>query len=652
MTNARWFKAIGITLYVAVSWPASAQISPAAMSEMRFPWKPGQLPDPFWVVRTREPCLHVQGRGGMWVTQPVVTLSKEQRSDWVCSYTWTSPNTPPDLPALRRLAGAIVEPDPPIVLPNADPERDLKWFGPLNELARARLAIPDQRPLHEQPNVVRVVVLDTAASTPNGLVDPVGHGRAVGRLIEELACGDLKACATEIQHVSALPFISDPARGMMRFARQGGIGTRAMLAAAIERASSEWAATPEDRRPRQLVINMSCGWSGCWELDAAGQTNSDQLYAAKRGVGSEAVLQSIVRATCRGALVVAASGNGQPENGCPTSPPAPGAPRYMFPGLWGGAKVDPALCERMGVPAKFSEARPLLIGVSAVDQNDNLLSIAGSSSDIVGFGQFPTFPEPAEPSGWTLPLSGTSMSAAAFSGIAAGMLSYEPDLPVTKLLPLIRESSVVLPIDPATVPGDFICNQVWNGASCNDVRRLSLCNALSQVRSGIDCKTPEATAPTPAAFQTMSPLALAGAGTAVDCDTCGSTCPDACKIPVAELDSQSGPWVIPQPAPPGCTTCAMVPLLPIFQGEFHYPVGSLVLIVKRPIGPSVRIALQTSEVPALMPTTWLLPLSALGGISARLGYRASSSLALESGDVLVTSVPPFSVPCGILSPCP
>jgi hypothetical protein len=77
MMNARWFKAIGITLYVVVSWPASAQFSPAAMSEMRFPWKPGQLPDPFWVVRTREPCLHVPGRGGMWLTQPVVRLLKE-----------------------------------------------------------------------------------------------------------------------------------------------------------------------------------------------------------------------------------------------------------------------------------------------------------------------------------------------------------------------------------------------------------------------------------------------------------------------------------------------------------------------------------------------------------------------------------------------
>ena len=123
-------------------------------------------------------------------------------------------------------------------------------------------------------------------------------------------------------------------------------------------------------------------------------------------------------------------------------------------------------------------------------------------------------------------------------------------------------------------------------------------------------------------------------------------------MPVNEVEVQSGPWVVPQPKPPGCTTCAMVPLLPIFQGEFLYPVGSLVLIVKRLIGPDVRIALQDAQVPALSPTSWLLPLSALGGISARLGYRASGSLARESGDVIVTSVPPFTVPCGILGVCP
>ncbi|HKU39870.1 MAG TPA: S8/S53 family peptidase [Polyangiales bacterium] len=632
---------VALTSWFVVCSVATAQNT--SSTEPSFPWNPGETPTQFWIARSKGRCRDVQGQGGVWRARPVLSTGTE----WLCSYAWLGPNTPPDLVALRRVVGDRIESDLPIVTPNsADPERDLAWFEPLYALTRARLGVPKSREPHKLGGAVRVAVLDTAADTPSGYVDPAGHGRAVGRVVEELACGDLTGCGTHVSLLPALPFSSRPDH-TLRWQPQdaGALGTRGILAAAIEQASST------SQNARRLVINLSLGWSGCWERDPTTADRFDKLLTAKRDLGSQAVLTALGRAACRGALIVAAAGNGDLRSGCPEKPASPGAPRHMFPGLWGGTRLEPAMCRALGVAPTFDEPRPLLIGVGAVDDIDQQLAITDHEADLVAYSQGIVVPDATQPSGWTQPLSGTSMSAAALSGIAAALWSYDPALGVPKLLDIIRTSTVPLRAAPgAADPAarDFVCNQLWSGAGCSDVQRLSLCAALGPHASG--CSTPDAAKESSAAFQTMSPIA--DAVQVVDCDACGSTCPEACEI-AEDTSPLDGPWVIPQPKPDGCKTCAFVPLPaglpPLFQGEFLYSIGSPVLLVKRPgYSDPLRYALLTPLVPALLPMTWLLPSAAATGTSAVLVYRASATMARESGDVLVQSVPPFNVASTVL----
>ena len=628
--------------------PASAQNTPS--NEVTFPWKAGETPSQFWIARTRERCTNVAGQGGVWLARPVLSTARPgAATEWLCSFSWNGPDAPPDLTTLRRISGGRLEADPPIVTPNfggADPERDLNWYGPLYSLTRARLGMPDKRAPHSLSQVVRVAVLDTAADmatakgdAAGGYVDPVGHGRAVGRLVQELACGELEKCATQVSNLPALPFSSRTDRKLaLSSAGAGGVGTRAILAAAIEQASSTWA-----NQSRRLVINLSLGWSGCWESDPRTEPQFEKLLGAKRDMASQAVLIALGRAVCRGGLVVAAAGNGDLQSSCPSQPVAPGAPRHMFPGLWGGTRIDPSACSALGVAANFDEPRPLLIGVGAVDHYDNQLAITDHEADFVAPAQSVVVPDVTQTNGWTLPLSGTSMSAAAFSGIAAALWSYEPQLKHSQLLAAIRKAAVSLRSRP--LPGDpgardFICNDDFNGGSCPEIARISLCGTLGKYAG--DCSTPEAQKESSASFATMSPVASTEPAVAVDCDACGTSCPEACEIG-DEQDALDAVWVVPQPKPPGCGTCVFVPDDLLFQGEFLYGVGSPVLFVNKPGQPEARYALMTPLVAPFVPTTWLLPLGAAGGTSARLVYRASSSMAKESGDVLVQSVPPFTV---------
>lgn len=638
----RLAKVIWISLCgLAVCTLASAQDGPR--SAVTFPWKPGETPNQFWIARTSEGCADVQGQGGVWLARPVLSTAKPgAHGPWLCSFSWNGPKSPPDLITLRQRTGGKLEADPPIVLANSgvDPERNASWFEPLYALTRARLGMPRTRVPHTLDQAVQVAILDTAAETAKGYVDPVGHGRAVARLVEELACGDLQKCATRISHLPALPFASRPDRTLTPAPEDAGaLGTRASLAAAIEQASSSW-----QGKPRRLVINLSVGWSGCWERDPSTPGRFEELLGGPRDLASQAVLLALGRAACRGALVVAAAGNGDAQTGCPSKPAAPGAPRHMFPGLWGGTRLDPAVCSSLGVAATFSEPRPLLVAVGAVDAADQQLAITDHEADLVAHAQAVKLPDTTQPDGWTLTLSGTSMSAAAFSGIAAALWSYEIELSPLQILAAISGSATSLrppPAAGATGAADFVCNQRFRGAACEAVARLSLCATLG--RHAGDCETPEAAMLRSPSFATMSPIAMTE--DAVDCDACGAACPPACELD-DELTALDGPWVVPQPKPPGCgaSGCVFVPSQELFQAEFVYAVGSPVLYVNKPYQPEPsRYALLTPLVSAFVPTSWRLPAGAADGTSAWLVYRASSSMAKESGDVLVQSVPPFSV---------
>jgi subtilisin family serine protease len=650
--NARWCKTIGIvSCLAACAGSASAQSATAAringnlrsgtVPDLKFKVHEAEQPQQFWIVKSKSACRSVvQAAGGTWRSRQLRVVPRPAANanvtklEHVCSYVWTGAGTP-DLKPIQAFAD-VMELDPPVVSSHADPERDEKWFKPLYELTRARLSVPRARDPHPSPRAVRVAVLDTASDTAGGYDDKVGHGRAVRRLIEEVACGELQECAVEVFNIGALPYGSTSTDISVQPNNAGGFGTKSMLADAIEQVSSAWAQESPRTRPANLVINLSLGWSSCYENDALGWFDS-------RSVGSQAVLESIGRAACRGASVIAASGNTGTSSDCPAG--APGKPGRMYPGSWGGQGIDPEVCTALGISAVLPDKQPALLSVGGVNAVDGILGNVNNWSNIVAQSQAVTVPDPTQSTGWTRVLSGTSMGAAAASGIAAALLSYDPSLTPAAVADLIASAAVPLldrpnPGDP--MGQDFICNDRWRGADCKEVRRLSVCDALASVTPMPDCETPKAFEESTITIGTLGKVAIGGV--AVDCDDCGGACPAECSLATAP-DARDEPWVVPQPLPQGCGTCVKVFLLPIFQAEFEYAVNSAVLTVNRPFMSPIVVSLSGGlGIPGLLPKTWLLPLSTTGGTSARLSYRVSSTFAVESGDVLMSLIAPFEIP--------
>ena len=607
-----------------------------------FPWRPGAAPEQFWIATQRSPCERVSGQQGVWAAQPI--SASEETKTWSCGYVWTSAQSAvPELAPLRRVT-AQLEPDPPVVSTNAgvDPELAAGWFEPLYARARARLEAPETRDPQAFGRVVRVAVLDTAADGRAGIIDSSGHGRAVSRVISELACGELQPCAAELSHVPALALDSHEAFAVRRASvGRGAFGTRAELAAAIERTVTRW---EQDREkgagPERLVINLSLGWSGCWESGSHEQLKLADLLGGKRSLGSTAVIRALARASCAGALVVAAGGNGVGDAVCAKEADFGGRPRHVFPGLWGGTPLEPEVCAKLfdRKPA-IEETVPLLLGIGAVDDDDDQLSITDHEADLVAYGQAVVMHDATLGSGFTLQLSGTSISAAAVSGVAAAVLGSRPELRNTELVRLIRDAA--LPLRAAPAPGsvdarDFICNMGFAAEPCKEVRRVSLCQTLQHAQIGARCS---AANPLPG-FATMSPVApLLGV---VDCDSCGSTCPEECALSTVPEDTTVLPWVTPQPKPPACGTCAQVRTPLVFQAKFKYAVNNAVLRLTLPAGVQRSYVLTGVTAAGTAATSWQLPVSAAGATGAWLTYRASGTMAKESGDVPILDVPPFT----------
>lgn len=617
-----------------VPLPPTAAARPPAAAPNRDPgllghWRDGELPELIWVSRGTKDCARVSGQGGSWFPRRIMDVQLPQRREIACNHVWQpTSDAAPDTAALRA-AIPTVQPDSIVVNSLAGgPEQAALWSEPWYELARARFQMPEQHPAQPPRRLVRVAVLDSAAldGSKAGYSDPIAHGRAVMRVIEELACGQLSQCAAEIVPYPALPLLSGEDHGIRSAPLDAGaVGSRGLLAARIEQATLDWLqARATSEGAKRLVINLSLGWSGCWE--PVNKDNAPELLA------SRLVHDAIERASCHGALVVAAGGNGDVIAGCPAS--APGRPRHMFPGLWGGQTLTPERCAAVGVRDPAAEASHLLLGIGAVDRGDARLSTSDHEADLVAYAQNVVVPDATQASGYTLALAGTSMSAAAASGIAAALWAYDDALSPDKLVGALRNSAKDL--RPVPAEPDFICN---DPAGCARVRRIGLCSALNLVRPDLVCQAPELGA----APSMATPLAAAAQGvTFDDCSQCpGVSCPNACALPpdAGEHDAQDVPWIVPQPKPPACGTCVLVPGYAVFQAQFTQPVRDIRLVVQSSWYGQLIYKLGDAE---MDPYEWYLPWDVYDAWSASLLYRPEGSVFhWESGDIPLSDWPVF-----------
>jgi len=601
-------------------------------------WKAEEVPESLWFGTAAQGCDDKKGDGGTWQAEPVLTLGEKH----YCSYTWVADNSlKPDVQNLRRLVNDL-ERDVPAIVPAAT-QLDAHWSEPLYHLARERLDIPAQRNAGSDRLTVRVAVLDSAQGDPGSDFDPLGHGHAVGRLIDEVACGPTSpTCGVEIKNYPVIKLFSDLDTTMYS-ASTGTYSSFALLAKGIERATDDFELDQRPNRPSRLVINLSLGWSGCW-----GDAREYPSGSPSHLTGPELVRAAIARATCRGALVVAAGGNGDAVDGCPRVAISQ-KPLHMLPGLWGGDALTPDTCKQLGVrEPKIDATTRLLVGVGAVDNADRRLYTTDHEANLVAYGLSVVVPyafpraqsATPPPHSFTVALSGTSMSAAAVSGAAAALWSLDIRMSPTKVIDTITRSGVDLGARDAALD-NFVCNEV--GGACPNLSRLSVCRVLASRDPTLSCKTI-------AAHVSTSPVAPSGpADRAIvqqDADTC-STC--GCTWPgnAGDWDVRDLPWRQPQ-QDGACGTCAKnaflrrpagyqrnpaagrllgffqsppaAPATYEFQTKFDEPAECAVLVLQTP---RTELRYRLGNIPR-DPASWKLPPEAADAIQGSLLFRRAA----------------------------
>ena len=398
----------------------------------------------------------------------------------------------------------------------------------------ALAALPDRHPAFPK---VRVAVIDSALPSLEPGVPGSGetpHGRDVGLMIRSLACPDndngSPACAVEVSTHLALDMVQAPWGGAAVATNEAGnktgghLGTPGQVARALWEAVVAWQREAHDAR---LVINLSLGWE---------PGDPDLLMV------EDAVRRVIGYARWKGAVVIAAAGN-SPQG---LSPPA----GPMFPADWeyhpgpncdGGpvAGYVPLVYAAGGVgttgealAGTRDNGRPALVAYGLQVPADLKFQVPGALGE-------PVFDSPV--------LSGTSVSAAVVSAVAAAVWYYNPGWTAAEVMEHVWQASMLL-----GPPADYCIGHPSGGTPpnpCREVRRVMLSRVL----------TGSPAVPDPA-FGWQGALDAANAvpeAVRALASACSGACtPSIC--PDRDLPIDGGALlVVPQPGVVNCDVCGV-----------------------------------------------------------------------------------------------
>lgn len=421
---------------------------------------------PAWrqVVETDDPtCRHIGPLGRRWTGQRLFPGWEEHGYDRYCVYEFESPAPlPGDLHGLRTAPGVVkMGADCSVAgssssLPELiEPELLALSKKQIDTLSATELGLPDSETDRAR---VLVAVLDTIPTViPQDPRDD--HGLVVAEAIERIAHGCAvgdPACKVLVKNYLALPRFG-PGAGNKGGTRGGHGGLWSEVAAATYNAVRDWEQL-SGPRPK-LILNYSIGW-----LDA--------FHGDTPPPAVDAMLLALRRASCRGALILAAAGNDMQD--CTTGP--------MAPGIWekfAAPTVDE--CEDLGIFGAQAQAEPqeeptyapLVHSVGGLDHRDRKVSVsrAGGRPRMAALADHVTLdPDFA-------PRTGTSMSTAAVSGIAALVWSYRPDLLPADLAQLIWGSGI-----DVGRQADYGLDGVLD-----NIHRATACRAMVEACSGGAC---------------------------------------------------------------------------------------------------------------------------------------------------------------------
>ena len=398
---------------------------------------------------------------------------------------------------------------------------------------------------------VTVMVVDTQ---PNNLVvEPTSkHGLQMGNIIADLACpDDLASCRTEIEYVVGLPRDGLTAPD---YIHGGIVGTHADLALGIYEALRRWEEANTTRAtPSQLIINLSVGWEPIiFGGDEAAPT-----------AAVEAIRTALQLASCKGALIVAATGN--EGDFCGTTGP-------LLPGGWETLPAPDAMeCQLLGAPGgtQLGSYQPLVHAVGGMDSD--LSPMPGTRDNanprLVGAATNVVAGDPLHGG-----LTGTSVGAAVATAAAALVWSYRDTLTGSEVMDRVYDSGGSL----GGTTGDF----ALSGTTPAEIRHVDACAALEAA-----CNEPNANCPPmPLTCSTALPPSSADIAAAlsalssvhtvalspVSLPVIDSSCVDTCGTPVTvQRAAGSTPncaaftvdptdhLINPTPDSIGCPTCGL-----------------------------------------------------------------------------------------------
>ncbi len=501
---------------------------------------PAACTDRQWVARRRGrgPCPEARSHRGEWrITRPF-SRSRDRQLQRVCLYTWAAfdaDRPEPDIAALPDRPSIRLERDCEVVSAHALP-------GEVTDALRAswetQIELPDWSVADPQgaptPASVRVAVIDNGfggvANSPDLPADMVDHAEAMSSIVRAIGCperGEVGYCPVGAPVYGAMPYIRRGQEGELG----GYFGTHLEYAAAVAEAVDDWRTEPARTRPAHLVLNLSLGWTGEHDVTSTGRLSGQVALWATR------------YAACKGALLIAAAGNRGVDGG--EGP--------LYPAGWESRPRD---CGDAGDLAPYA---PLVHAVGGVDGRDTPLSIAraGASPRIVAPAalvsvQLETLSS-QEDHDATEVMSGTSLAAAATSGVAAMVWSLRPELPPWAVMQRVWASG-----EPTGAPAEF----AYAGAP--ERRRLSATRAFEAAcpdglevgRCPLGDARPEGSEPRPAGIPAGPDMAqiaelLYAQAAAVASD------PDAPPTPDAE-STYAAPYTVPQPGTPTCPICGFV----------------------------------------------------------------------------------------------
>ena len=391
---------------------------------------------------------------------------------------------------------------------------------------------------------VRLVFLDTQ---PDGEGVPASpgkseHGYTLAHLARHLVCSESgypQHCAATIATRLALPYTEFDSNKLptesMTDSQGGSLGLVNELAQTIVREVWAWR---QSHSQQHLILNLSLGWDG----ELFGDLKAHRASQLDPAVW--AVYKALRFARSEGVLVIAAAGNyrgGEVKSGWPLLPAAWELRRpAWFPFVFGPKRVYAVGgVDSLGLPLPNSRdgGRP-----RRTAYGDHAVASAASSS---------------EP---TAIYTGTSVSAAVTSSIAAVVWHLRPELSPAEVMKLIGRAG-----DRLESPADYYAwKNLWPLSSLippPQMTRLSLCTAVREAcgPNGDRCNVPPPSvsdcrwlpkAPDLSALVTpSSPLP----------EMLSQEHPSQGSPVTVWPDMPSRRWLVPTPEDNPCPGCSIVP---------------------------------------------------------------------------------------------